>query len=248
MNRISSLPVPALLRRAGAQSLLAVACLAALAACAPMPSGKQEFAAGRARLALPAGNWTDLGTLDAMFPIQPQTEGAVPVQARAVALRGAQQEVAAVLLVRTNGTNHPREPITWTARCPQQQGVTVQDRADASPVRIDCLRLKSWAHNKGWLDAQYPDLMKWVDAQQARPAKPYTHMHYRYGSETGAFVEVHALVDQRLLRPKPRNNEEFLYADLPALRWSESMAEAARLSTSMMDGFLAVPPFPLVPQ
>lgn len=216
-----------------------------LAACAPMPSGKQEYTAGRARLALPAGDWEDLGVKQDQFTVAPATAGKIPVQTRAVVLRQADQSAAAVLLVQTNQTNYPRERITWTGACPEQQGVLVDDRAGASPVRIDCLRLKSWADQRDWLTKNYPELSTWVNAQKALPAKPYSLLHYRYASETGAFIEVHALVDQRLLRPKPRNNDEFMRADLPARDWSQRLAEAARLSTSMMDGYFAVPPFPL---
>ena len=37
---------------------------------------------------------------------------------------------------------------------------------------------------------------------------------------------------------------EFLAAGRPALQWGRDLAQAARQSVSMMDGYLAVPPFP----
>ena len=52
------------------------------------------------------------------------------------------------------------------------------------------------------------------------------------------------VADQRLVRPKTNNNEEFLRAGYPAQDWAQKVAQAARQSVSMMDGYLAVPPFP----
>jgi hypothetical protein len=43
---------------------------------------------------------------------------------------------------------------------------------------------------------------------------------------------VDAVVDQRLVSIRP------------ALQWSQDLAQAARLSVGMLDGYLAVPPFP----
>jgi len=69
-------------------------------------------------------------------------------------------------------------------------------------------------------------------------------MSYRYATVGGATVTVDALVDQRLLSPKTRNNQEFLAAGRPALQWGRDLAQAVRVSTGMMDGYLAIPPFP----
>ena len=57
-------------------------------------------------------------------------------------------------------------------------------------------------------------------------------------------MTVEALIDQRLLRPTTRSNDEFLVAGRPALQWAQDLALAVRQSASMMDGHLAIPPFP----
>ena len=75
-------------------------------------------------------------------------------------------------------------------------------------------------------------------------SQPYTYLSYRYVTEAGVWVTVDALVDQRLLRPATRNNEEFLVAGRPALQWGHDLAQSVRVSASMMDGHLAIPPFP----
>ncbi|MNV08078.1 hypothetical protein D3C71_985350 [compost metagenome] len=69
-------------------------------------------------------------------------------------------------------------------------------------------------------------------------------MSYRYVTEAGVWVAVDALVDQRLISVRPRNNEEFLLAGLPFQQWAYDLAQAARLSAGMVDGHLAIPPFP----
>ena len=47
------------------------------------------------------------------------------------------------------------------------------------------------------------------------------------------------------MRPKTINNEEFLRAGYPAQDWAQKVAQAARQSVSMMDGYLALPAFPI---
>ena len=75
-------------------------------------------------------------------------------------------------------------------------------------------------------------------------AQPYSHLNYRYATEGGAYIEVNALVDLRLLKLPAGNTPDYLRAGVPAEAWSQQMARAARVSVGMMDGFLAVPPFP----
>ena len=109
-----------------------------------------------------------------------------------------------------------------------------------------CIRdsLKRWGSSSEWLDKNRPDLVQWLSTRQITLTQPYTYLSYRYVTEAGAWVKVDALVDQRLLRPATRNNEEFLVAGRPALQWGRDLAQAVRLSSGMVDGHLAIPPFP----
>ena len=243
MSRLKNLRNQWALGPSGAAWLLAACGVVALSGCAPIPAGPAEYNAGRTRLVLPSGEWEDLGQSDEALPLTPQP-GAFALQTRAVGLRGANKELLAVLLVQSNRTQ-ARNATLWTGTCPQQQGLLVEDATNASPVRIDCLRFKRWANNAGWIDKNHPEVMRWIAAHNAALSQPYSHLNYRFATEGGSYVEVNALVDQRLLRPKTSNNEEFLRAGGPAEAWSRKMAEAARLSTAMADGFLPVPPLPL---
>jgi hypothetical protein len=227
--------------------VLAACAASALAACAPLDSGKTEYPVGRGRLALPPGDWVSLDRSDEALPLLPESGATVPLQTRAVGLRGKNKEWLAVLLVQTNSTNSPRPPTLWTGACPPQQGVVVEVATIRSAVRIDCLRFKRWADNEYWLDKNYPLLAQWLTRKGVAPSQPYSHMNYRYATEGGAYIEVNALVDQRLLRPKTQSNEQFLRAGLPAQEWMHQLTQAARQSTSMMDGYLAVPSFPIAP-
>jgi hypothetical protein len=227
--------------------VLAACALAVLAACAPLQSGTTEYPVGRGRLVLPQGEWVALDRSDEALPLLPEPGATVPLQTRAVGLRGAHKDWLAILLVQTNSTNHPRPTTLWTGSCPAQQGVMVEDATSRSAVRIDCLRFKRSAQGEGWLDKNHPLLAQWLARQGAAPAQPYSHLNYRYATEGGAYIEINALVDQRLLRPQTRSNEDFLRAGRPGQEWAHQLAEAARLSTSMMDGYLAVPPFPIAP-
>lgn len=219
--------------------------LAVLAACAPLTPQQTEYPVGRTRMALPQqGAWEDLGTFDEAIPLLPEPEDRIPLQTRAVGLRGPQKELLAVLLVQTNSTNYPREPVRWSGNCPRQQGVTVEDATVGSRVRVDCLRLKRWVDNTQWLEKNQPGLAQWLAGHRIAFSKPYSHVSYRYATEGGALVSVDALVDQRLLRPKTSSNQEFLVAGRPALQWGHDLAQAARVSAGMMDGYLAIPPFP----
>jgi len=81
-------------------------------------------------------------------------------------------------------------------------------------------------------------------SRQIALSTPYAHVGYRYVTEAGVWVAVDALVDQRLLSIRPRSNEEFLNAGRPLQQWAHDLAQAVRLSAGMMDGHLAIPPFP----
>ncbi len=216
--------------------LLPCALAVMVAGCAPLTvPPKAEYPVGRARLVLPPGGWQDLGSSD---------EARATLQTRSVGLRGAQGEWLAVLRVQTNSTGAlPGNPLA-AGDCPPQQDVMVADAAAASPVRADCLRFKNWASSARWLEKNRPDLVQWLGSHQVALNQPYSYLSYRYGTQAGAWVVVEALVDHRLLSARARNNEEFLAAGRPAQQWGRELAQAARLSVGMMDGYLAVPPFP----
>lgn len=211
-------------------------------ACAPLTvPPKEEYPVGRARLALPPGAWQDLGASDEVVP---GSVSRVPLQTRAVGLRSAQGGWLAVLRVQTNRTGDVGRFPLGASDCPPQQDVIVEDAAAGSPVRADCLRLKRWGSSAQWLDKNRPDLVQWLGRHQILLNQPYSYVSFRYVTQAGVWVTVDALVDQRLLRPKTQNNEEFLVAGRPALQWGHDLAHAARLSVAMMDGYLAIPPFP----
>ena len=196
-----------------------------------------EYPVGRARLVLPPGAWQDLGTSD-------EAAGRAALQTRAAGLRGAQGEWLAVLRVQTNRTGNLHGFAQGAGDCPPQRDVTVEDAAAGSPVRADCLRFKNWGSSAQWLEKNRPDLVQWLAGRQVSLSQPYSHLNFRYVTEAGIWVEVDALMDQRLLRPKTRNNEEFLVAGRPALQWGHDLAQATRVSAAMMDGYLEIPPFP----
>lgn len=207
-----------------------------VAGCAPMTVPPQvEYPAGRARLVLPPGAWQDLGSAD---------EARAALQTRSVGLRGAQGEWLAVLRVQTNRTGALAGFPLAPDDCPSQLNVRVTDPAAGSPVRADCLRLKNWGTDAKWIEKNRPDLVQWLSSRQIVLKPPYSYLSYRYATQAGAWVAVDALVDQRLLSIRPRTNEEFLLAGRPAQQWSQDLAQAARLSVGMVDGFLPVPPFP----
>ncbi|WP_287965823.1 hypothetical protein [Diaphorobacter sp.] len=223
--------------------VLAIAALLSLVACAPAQPDLVRV--GRAELQLPAGTWQSLGGNAEQFDVRPDdTAHDLPMQTRAVALRGRAKEPLAVLVVQTNASNHPRDTTLWTAACLPQKGVQVEDAARGSPVRIDCLRYKRSAGTDGYLASARPALAQWLTQQQAVPANPYSHVSYRYSTPEGGYVSVDVLADRRLLRPTVRNNEEFLRAGRPAQEWMEQLAQAARQSITMLDGRFVVPPFP----
>ena len=162
-----------------------------------------------------------------------------------MALRGPQKQLLAVLRVQTNRSaldwaGH----ISWPAHCPQQQGMLVEDAAEGSRVRMDCLRYKRRADDRQWLTQHQPELAQWMASRQLAISTPFSYMSYHYTTADGAMVAVDALVDQRLLLPRTSGTEAFLHAGRPALFWGRDLAQAARVSVGMMDGTLQLPPFP----
>ena len=116
-----------------------------------------------------------------------------------------------------------------------------------SHVRIDCLRFKRLANHDGWMATNQPVLAQWLSSHNAVPSLPYSHLHYRYATQGGAYVDIQAVVDQRLLRPPTRSNQEFLAAGHPGQAWIHQLALAARQSTAQLEGKLPVPAFPIAP-
>ena len=214
-----------------------LAALGTLTACAPLPTTPSPpglLTVGRAQLVLPPGEWVDFGTSDQALKLLPEVGATLPLQTRTVGLRGQRTGTnspwLAVLQVQTNSTNYPRAETRWT---------------DTSHVRIDCLRFKRWASQDGWMQANQPVLAQWLLSHQAAPAQAYSHLHYRYATQGGAYVDIQAVVDQRLLSPPTRNNQEFLAAGRPGQAWIHALALAGRQSTAQLDGKLSVPAFPI---
>lgn len=231
--------------RLGGALALATCLGVGLSACAPIPAHQESYPVGRARLVLPLGDWVELGHSEEVLPLFPELGDTIPLQTRAVGLRGRGNDWLAILVVQTNSTNTPRPHTLWTATCPQQRGVLVEDATAASPVRVDCLRFKRWADSGNWLEKNDPVLSRWLSVGKVAVGQPASHVNYRYATEGGAYVQVNALVDQRLLRPETRNNEAFLRAGQPAQAWISQLAEAARLSVGALNGVLPVPAFPI---
>lgn len=234
-------------------SVFVLAALGTLTACAPLQKTPAPLTAGRSQLVLPPGEWVDLGASDQALILLPEVGATVPLQTRSIGLRGPNGSWLAVLQVQTNSTNSPRATTHWTDTCPKQQGVLVEDATAVetakgrltSHVRIDCLRFKRLANHEGWMEENQPVLEMWLNHHKAAPSQPYSHLHYRYATQGGAYVDIQAVVDQRLLRPPTHNNHEFLIAGRPGQAWIHALAQAGRQSTALLDGTLAVPPFPI---
>ena len=238
-----------------ASSIGLLAALGGLTACAPLQTTPMPLTVGRAQLVLPPGEWVDLGASDQALTLLPEVGATLPLQTRTVGLRGpgTGSPWLAVLQVQTNNTNYLRATTRWTDTCPQQKGVLVEDATAAetskgtltSHVRIDCLRFKRLANHDGWMATNQPVLAQWLSSHIAVPSLPYSHLHYRYATQGGAYIDVQAVVDQRLLRPPTRNNTEFLAAGRPGQAWIHALALAGRQSTAQLDGKLSVPAFPI---
>lgn len=231
----------------------------ALAACAPLQ--QPEYTVGRTRLSLPVEpgqTWHEVASANEARSVISDTLGErIALHSRTLALRGPREELLALLRVQVNASNYDRAHVRWVGQCPRPDGVDVHDATQGSTVRVDCLQLKRYA-SADWLAQHQPQFVQWLGhattatatatatAQAAWPVGSVaSFLSYRYASERGALVQVDVLADQRLLRPMTRNNFDFMQAGQPAHVWSEAVAHAARQSASMVDGFLALPPFPI---
>ncbi|MDA8456476.1 hypothetical protein M4R22_17070 [Acidovorax sp. GBBC 3334] len=232
--------------RAGRGFLLAGAVLLSLAGCAPVQPSLPHV--GRAQVDLPPGDWEVLHRSSLVLDVLPDDVAAdLPMETTVLGLRGPGKDrpLLALFFVQTNATNYPRDTTLWTAPCRQQDGVFVEDKTRGSPARADCLRYKRRADTGEYLVRSRPVVAQWMAEKHLAPSGPYSHVLYRYANSGGAFMSIDVIASQSLLRPVTRNNDEFLVAGRPAFEWSEKLAAAARVSTSMMDGRLVIPPFPV---
>lgn len=225
----------------GATALL---CALTLGACAVPEPSRGEV--GRYKLALPeAARWTEI-PVGEMFQAPLAVAGApdaMPLRTRAWGLPAADGAWQAVAVLHVGDAR--RSTVTsWAHVCPQQRGVVVTDEAAGSATRIDCLRLRRWALVEDWLDRQRPDIAQWAKQQSVRLAGSPAMVSHMFTTANGEFLMLDLLVDQRLVRPDTRDNEAFLRAGIPAQEWSERVAQSVRVASGMMDGHLALPPFP----
>lgn len=222
-------------------AVASVAGLAGLTGCAVPDPSRAEL--GRYKVALPAGDWSDIpiGTPFAAPPALGEP-GTLPLRSRAWGLRGADGSYQAVALLHVGDAS--RSNASWARACPAQPGVLVTDAAGASVNRIDCLRLRRWAVAENWLERNRPDLSRWVSQQSVRLSGAPAHVSHVFTTARGELLMLDVLVDQRLLRPQTRGNDDFLRAGLPAEDWSDRVAQALRQATGMFDGHLGLPAFP----
>ena len=218
-----------------------------MAACAPLPP--QPPGAGRVQLALPPGDWVDLG------PVAPLTvpsgDASLPLERRVVGLRHPQGGWAAALVLGAVPPGATWAPTALPA-CTPERGEMVDDQASVlvprpqgvRPVRADCLRTKLWADNRDWLARHRPDLQAALAAVGVTVRPSAGLVSHTYSTSSGAYVSLDLLADQTLLVPPTRNAAEFLQAGQPVARWAQELARAVRASTGMLNGQLAVPPFP----
>lgn len=224
----------------------AMVCAVALVGCAVPEAPRGEV--GRYKLALPEpSRWTEIpvGQIFQAPPAVAGEPGALPLRTRAWGLAGADGAWQAVALLHVGDAARSTAP-SWAGVCPQQLGVLVEDAAAGSATRIDCLRLRRWATVDHWLERQRPDLAGWAQQQALRLGGSPALVSHMLTSAGGELVMLDVLVDQALVRPETRGNDAFLRAGLPAQAWSERVAQAVRQATGMVDGHLALPPFPFV--
>lgn len=218
----------------------ALALAALVAGCARIPPTTAP--AGHVRLVLPAAGWTQLGPVTAVTV--PSGAAQAPAQRQVMALKGPQGEwLATVVLTATR-------PLTWQApdRSPACVAAPAEqlERTDATgPTRIDCLRFRLHADHQDWLRKQHPETEAVLRALQAVPQGPYAWASHTYTTDSGIYIRLDVTVDHRLVTPTARNNAEFLAAGHPFEAWTSELGRAVRVSSGMLDGHLALPPFPL---
>ena len=220
----------------------------ALVACAPLPAGHQSHTVGNMQLALPPGDWQDLGASEQSWPLLPELGATLPLQTRTWALRQGQAWQALLWVQTTHHRSAPAlDPTLWTDTCPSQPDVWVQDAADGSPIRIDCLRLKRGANRTPqWMQRNHPALQQWLQAQPLGLPPPYAHVSYRYATAGGAYVQVTLLVDEHLLLPSRGNNADYLRAGALGRAWAQQLRAAVQQAVGRIDQQLVLPAFPVL--
>ena len=224
--------------------LAAALCALVLGACAVSDPSRGEV--GRYKLALPdASRWTEI-PVGEVFQAPPAVAGgarALPLRTRAWGLPAADGAWQAVALLHVGDASRSTAT-TWASACPQQRGLVVHDAAGGSATRIDCLRLRRWVMAEGWLERQRPDLARWARQQSLRLSGSTALVSHTFSTAGGELLVLELLVDQPLIRPETRSNDDFLRSGLPGQDWSEQVAQAVRVATGRVDGHLALPDFP----
>ncbi len=236
-------------RRRGWRVLAAsVGLCAALVACAPLPPGHSGHTVGTMRLALPPGDWQDLGLSAQSWPLLPELGGHLPLQTGTWALRQGEAWQALLWVQTTPHRSAPAtDPTLWTDTCPAQADVWVQDAADGSPVRIDCLRLKRGANRTPeWMQRNHPALQQWLQTQTPGLPQSYAHLSYRYATAGGAYVQITLLVDEQLLLPSRGNNADYLRAGVLGRAWAQQLRAAVQQAVARVDQQLVLPAFPVL--
>lgn len=220
----------------------------ALVACAPLPPGHQGHTVGQMQLALPPGDWQDLGTSAQSWPLLPELGASLPLQTRTWALRQGEAWQALVWLQTTHHRSAPAlDPTLWTDTCPRQPDVWVQDATDGSPVRIDCLRFKRAANRSEiWMERNHPALQQWLQTQAPGLPQPYAHISYRYANAGGAYVQITLLVDERLLLPNRGNHADYLRSGELGRQWAQQLRASVLQAVGRVDQQLVLPAFPVL--
>lgn len=223
--------------------LVALLCALVLGGCAVSDPSRGEV--GRYKLALPdASRWQEIPVSE-VFQAPPAVAGgtgALPLRTRAWGLPGAAGTWQAVALLHVGDAGRSTAT-SWASACPQQRGLVVRDAA-GSATRIDCLRLRRWAMAENWLERQRPDLARWAQQQSLRLNANTALVSHTFSTAGGELLVLELLVDQPLIRPETRSNDDFLRSGLPGQDWSEQVAQAVRVATGRVDGHLALPEFP----
>lgn len=207
--------------------------------CARMPPSAE--AAGHVTLTLPGSGWTPLGPVESVTV--PSGASEAPAQRQVMGLPNPQGGwLATVVLTATRAQ-------TWQApdqppRCVPAPAEHVERLEATGPTRIDCLRGRLYASQQGWMQKHHPDADAVLQTLQALPPAPYAWASHTYTTDSGIYIRLDMVMDQRLVEPKTHSNAEFLVAGRPFEAWSRQLGRAVRTASGLVDGRLVVPPFP----
>jgi hypothetical protein len=218
----------------------ALALAALMTGCARMPPGAEP--AGHVSLMLPGSGWTPLGPVASVTV--PSGGAEAPAQRQVMALPNPQGGwLATVVLTATRA--HTWQAPDQPPRCVPAPAEQVESLVSTGPTRIDCLRARLYASQQGWMQKHHADADAVFQSLQALPPAPYAWASHTYTTDSGIYIRLDMVMDQRLVEPKTRSNAEFLEAGRPFEAWTRQLARAVRTSSGMWDGRLALPPFPL---